>query len=299
MTSFDALGAIHLPERFFVSTTRRLPRLKGMFRLTAPLRKIVAEHYRGRADRFVEIDWFDRNLRMVVDRSSEMGSKIYWHGYHHRDELAFLDRFLQPEMVVLDVGANQGEIALFCAKRVRQGHVFAFEPHSGIAAQMETNLRLNQFRHVHVERIAVGDRQDTIDLYFPQNGDKLNEGLYTTVPQKGTPPVERVEIRTLDSFAKERKLSRVDVVKIDVEGGEHAVLRGAAAVIERWRPVLIVEIDAGHFSLAGVDVQDVIEPLSALGYRFYVPGFRGSLHDVDPVSLAKRKKTSNLVCISP
>src|SRR5204862_7205437 len=76
----------------------------------------------------VQINNFDSSIKMVVDRSRSMGAAIFWTGFHEFREFLFLHRFLKPEMIVVDVGANQGEYSLFSAKRVTKGKVIAFEP---------------------------------------------------------------------------------------------------------------------------------------------------------------------------
>ena len=80
------------------------------------------------------INDFDGDLTMRVDLSEHMGGKIFWFGYYDRDELMAINQILRPGMFVVDVGANIGEVTLFCAKRDvgGEGKVFSFEPEERI-----------------------------------------------------------------------------------------------------------------------------------------------------------------------
>jgi hypothetical protein len=70
------------------------------------------------------IDNFDGNIKLKIDRSRSMGSAFYWAGFHEYREFIFMHRFLKPDMVAIDIGANLGEYTLFMAKRLSNGKVF-------------------------------------------------------------------------------------------------------------------------------------------------------------------------------
>lgn len=146
-----------------------------------------------------------------------------------------LRRYVRPGSSVIDAGAHIGTHTLLMSRLVGPtGHVYAFEPQKKIHRELVHNLRLNGASNVAALRFALGDRQDVITMGTPPEG---NEG-HTAVGTGG----DRVELRTLDGLG----LCDVSLLKIDVEGYESQVLRGAAELIRRDRPVIITELMGGH-----------------------------------------------------
>lgn len=205
---------------------------------------------------------FDRDLKLKLDCSRSMGFAIYWSGFHEFREFLFLHRFLKPEMVVADIGANLGEYTLFAAKRVRA--VLAFEPLPGILVKLNENVTLNNFRHVHIQPYGLSDKAGTLSIHAI---DAAHEGLSTFYP--GNRKIQQsfeVPLRKLDEEFASFHVDRLDFIKLDIEGGELGALRGAEAVIQRYRPVIMVEINAETYTAAGYTVDDVYQFLELRGY---------------------------------
>src|SRR5690606_31178360 len=109
---------------------------------------------------------YDRGLRIEVRIGEHMGSHLFWYGAYNRDLLALLDRLLRPGMVVLDIGANIGEIALACAARIGAGGVvYAFEPSGRVVSLLRRNIGLNPSLQLEVVEQALGDHSGRGQLY--------------------------------------------------------------------------------------------------------------------------------------
>ena len=149
--------------------------------------------------------------------------------------LALCEAHARPGTVVVEVGAHIGTHTIPLAHLVGPwGRVYAFEPQRKLYRELHHNLALNGIANVVPLRFAVGDgdaRIVTMDAPSPGN-----EGG-TAIGRGG----DRVELRSLDSFAFER----VSVIKIDAEGFERHVLRGAEETIRRNRSAIVVEIMGG------------------------------------------------------
>src|SRR5690606_2366863 len=102
---------------------------------------------------------YDRNIRMQVDKSKWMGAAMYWTGFHEFNEMRFLHTYLKPNMTFVDLGANQGEFAMFAAKRLTKGSVLAFEPMPFSFDRLAFNVNLNSMRNIKCFRLAVSDRK--------------------------------------------------------------------------------------------------------------------------------------------
>lgn len=158
--------------------------------------------------------------------------------YEARD-YAVLDPFVPREGdVVLDLGANVGIYALWAAARVGpEGRVVAVEPHPGNFALLRSNAEANGFSWLTPVQAAAADAPGRARLYIHPRA--INFSLVRTAEE-----FVDVEVLTVDGLAERLGLSRVAIVKVDVEGSEPAVLKGARGVLERHKPFVALERDA-------------------------------------------------------
>lgn len=233
--------------------TRVLARVRGGRIVTALVRSWFA-----RRDDVITVNDFDGDLRFDCRLSSHISAQIFWDGYYSWNQLRLLDRLLRPDWVYFDIGANEGEQTVFAAKRLSRGRVVAFEPSTLIRDRVAGNVGRNGFTNVTIERHALSDRPGDLPLYrAPARyaDGSFNDGLATLHPRSAVNALEEiVPVTTLDAYIAGATISRLDVMKIDVEGAEYAVIGGAAATIDRFRPFIILEVvdetneAAGHTS---------------------------------------------------
>lgn len=200
---------------------------------------------------------------VFLSRSDSLGANL---SRFETKELAFAERFLQPTMTVLDVGAHQGLYTLLAAKRVGpSGRVFSFEPSPRERRALRMNLALNFCRNVAVQPVALGDQEATADLFVV---DEYNTGYNSLRPPSVPQPTTRiaVPVRTLDNWASEKLVGRVDFIKLDVEGAELSVLKGAIALLTRTHPVLLVEVADARTIAWGYPAEEIVRFLRSIGY---------------------------------
>lgn len=179
-----------------------------------------------------------------------------WRGLLERELSVFCSQ-IKPQDVVVDVGANVG-IYVHALRRCG-AIVEAFEPQPECSAVLEAYAAA--YPSVHVHTLALGDAESVVTLSVPiEHGRLARTAATTRTTSAGTGETIRVPVRTLDSF----ELERVNAMKIDVEGAELDVLRGAVRTIERARPLLLVEIEQRHH--AG-SIQAVFDWVTELGYE--------------------------------
>lgn len=173
--------------------------------------------------------------------------------------------FLQPGSVVIDVGANLGEWTMPFARKVgAAGRVLAIEPAPRSAAALESTLAANALSQAEIVHCAIGDHDGTTDFAVPVvTSARTDTGAARIGPAGAGHDALQVPLRSLDSLAAERDFARLDLIKIDVEGHERRVLDGAAAILDRHRPVLVIE--TGHE--ADGDRAAIYDQLARLGYR--------------------------------
>jgi len=256
-------------ERSLAYVGRRVAYRRGCG-VFARLRKRAAQFYRGRADSWTVISDFDGDLKMRLDRGAYLGSLIYWHGGQNGNEDAVLDRVLKRDSVVFDVGANQGSVTLVAAKRVPNGRVFSFEPVPQVFAQLKANVEVNGFRNVSLFNCALSDAPGTANMYTSLDvaiHSAVNEGLASFFSSDyRTSLLGVVEVKTMDEVVKSNAVERVDLVKIDVEGAELQVLHGAASMLQRDHPGILMEINPSALAAARVFPHEVLGYVRSLGY---------------------------------
>jgi FkbM family methyltransferase len=183
-------------------------------------------------------------VRLAKDALKEAFPAIWleWHFLRRprsaEVELGYLERIIPKDAVTVDVGANCGLYTRQLARCSRKVH--AFEP----ARQMADLLRRTKASNVELHEVALSDEDGVATLSVPLDDGKAVHSL-ASIEQRGEEgPLATEQVRTarLDSFIREA----VAFVKIDVEGHELRVLNGAAGVLERSRPVFLVEAEERH-----------------------------------------------------
>jgi FkbM family methyltransferase len=169
---------------------------------------------------------------------------------------------LRPGSCFVDVGANKGDIALLGASLVGDaGCVLAFEPEPDNLYWIRRSLALNRSRNVRVFSLALSDEDGEASLWLSRQS-----GAHTLLPglPRRSEGERRVQVRTLDGLLVELGNPRLDVLKLDVEGAELRVLRGASRAL-RSNPELVLLLDLHPW--LGVEVRAVADFLAAHGYR--------------------------------
>lgn len=211
-------------------------------------------------------------IAYALDLNQLIDSMIHYSGCFEPATTRAIERLCQPGMTVLDIGANIGCHTLRMARRVGpQGKVIAFEPMSWAHTRLQHNLSLNAFLNVTVEKIALSDenrpeQEVTFPCSWPLSG----------VPKDALHPItqgqimkDTVDMATLDSYLAGRYIPKVDFIKLDVDGYEAKVLRGARKTLETHHPAMILELGHTLLELAGDHAKNLTGFLSDLGYHFY------------------------------
>jgi FkbM family methyltransferase len=200
-----------------------------------------------------------------------MGSQIFFRGSYSGDQLQLLEALLGDDGVFIDVGANQGEFTIAAANVARRGAVIALEPVAEYRQRLVENIQLNDFRNVVVIPAALGESEGSLPIYVPHSAyadGTRNDGLATLFASQDRSDLrEVVDVRTLDKVLAELSVNRVDLIKLDIEGAEWAALRGAAETLDRFRPLLMLEIGRQTCRAAGYEPEGFVEWLASRGYR--------------------------------
>lgn len=254
---------------------RALPYFRGKWRLI----NFVFEKYQ-RTSQAVETITFGPQLKMKCALRDEVQNNIWWLGDSYEvGETRFLKRILKPGMIFYDVGSNVGYYSLIAARLVQSsGCVHAFEPVSRQFEGLRENIDRNQLTNIIPNRLIVSDTigQMTIHLGPPDNSGKAS-----VVNQVGlSAESETVRATTLDAYVRLQSNPAVNAIKIDTEGHELSVLRGATNVLSLSKPLLLVEVKNRLLQRAGTNRDELFQFLQALGYKSFFILRNGSLREI-------------------
>ncbi len=220
----------------------------------------------------------DKDITMQVDISKSMGASFFWTGFHELNEWRFLHKYLTPEMTFFDIGSNQGEYALFAGKRLTRGRVLAFEPVDFFFDLLNRNITLNNFHNIQTFHYGLSDKDIQVPIYREEKGTEANEGLASIFQsERRTQFLQNIDLRTLDGVMPSFNLTRIDFMKVDVEGAEMMVLQGARKTIQQYKPLIMMEISKNNYDAAGYTIDDVLNFFSALGYSLRTITKKGTL----------------------
>jgi FkbM family methyltransferase len=210
------------------------------------------------------------NVRMFFPTQRKgFGKFIYAFREYYEPELAYLEKALSPGKVFIDVGANFGVYALVASKIVgATGRVTAFEPTAQTFEILQQNIELNHCANVRAVRVALAHSRGKAWLYHGWDPVGNSLGMDPLCGDEG----EEVQTDALDNLLEENGIDHVDVIKIDVEGAEELVLRGATRSLTRYRPVVIFEFNPGCAVRLGLSPGGARDFLEGMGYEFVVLG---------------------------
>ncbi len=218
------------------------------------------------ADRYAVVR-LDMGFRMRLDLADPEQLKVYFYGhYHERYEADLVQRLLSGDDVFWDIGANVGYFTLVAATALKnRGRIVAFEPGKNAYARLVANLALNPYRNIQTYPVAVSDREGEAVLHLLGDIADTSASLYPAGQAQAGQEVCRTV--ALDHFLDSEGLRPPDLVKLDAEGAELAVLQGAQKLINDSPPLWLMEMEEKNLQAAGASKAAVAQFLTGCGYR--------------------------------
>jgi FkbM family methyltransferase len=210
------------------------------------------------------ISWLSRDSQHFLVR----GLKARY--LTQRIEFRLIRQHVRSTDTVCDIGANKGSFVFWLSRWCRKGRVVAFEPQPQFAQLLGRLTRDFKLDNVTVEQKAVFSKPGQADLFVPKGHSPGASLVSKTVGASDFETISVPMLRLDDYFDQHQ---RITFMKVDVEGAELEVFKGAERILRELSPLLIFECENRH--LDGARVEDVFAYLNALGYAgHFVAGNR-------------------------
>lgn len=207
--------------------------------------------------------------QVTLDLGIAMQQHVFWAGLSRDDaRILHLARTLLPgDGVFVDVGANVGLHTLAIARHMANGGaVVAFEPHPANHRLLVHNLAHNRLTHVVAENLGLAETPSVL------TGTASAAGGNWSLASRGDYRFE-VRLVRLDDYLRDHPVPRLDLLKIDVEGAEVRVLRGARETLARFRPLIVFEVCPAWLGKMQTSPVELFGELTGHGYRIHaLPG---------------------------
>lgn len=187
----------------------------------------------------------------------------------------------------IDVGCHKGEFLDMIMEFSPNGNHFCFEPIPSLLSDLES--KYSNYKNIKIFPFAVG-KSKGVENFNVVIDSPAYSGLKIRDYKKSNPEIKKikVEVTTLDEVVN----TKIDFIKIDVEGGEFDVLLGASEIIDRDKPLILFEFGLGASDFYGTTPKDIYEYLTTKGYKLY--DLNSFLKNNNHYSFEEFKKTYEL-----
>jgi FkbM family methyltransferase len=203
---------------------------------------------------------------------------IIYGAYEPAVSSMFLEH-VDPNRDVVDVGANVGFFTVGAARRLQKGRVLAIEPTASAFNRLVGNVRDNGIAdRVVMEKVLIADAPGEGSVNVVDGREEyssLGRLVHPSVATADAVKEEKASIVTLDFLVAKHQLAP-SLIKVDVEGAEFKVLRGAVETLRRFRPYVMAECSDVMLAQQGSSSVEVRELLASLGYRIVNPEAPGT-----------------------
>tara|TARA_B100000767_G_C19711537_1_gene513029 strand:- start:461 stop:1384 length:924 start_codon:yes stop_codon:yes gene_type:complete len=200
----------------------------------------------------------------ISTKKNSMSKSLVLQEHSETNETKFLKKIIDTGQVVIDIGANMGWYSIHFSKWVGgSGKIFAFEPVPEIHEELRSNIKLNFCQNIKVFNCALGNKNESI-LF---NVSNFEGGSGASSENLKFGKEIKVTKRKLDDVMSEQNINNIDFLKIDIEGGELNMLKGAEKIIEKYKPKIFLEIVDIHCDRFGYLPEDVFNFLYNKNYN--------------------------------
>jgi len=210
------------------------------------------------------------DFELNCDLTKFLQRYIYFFGGYEKEYCDYWMKLARQSIVIFDVGANIGLYSLLAAAANPRAAIHAFEPTPEIAAALQENIRLNNLQNISVNHFGVSDYTGQALLQRFMGGEDIYDGMNFISSEKTANENLPVAVITLADYCRQNEIARIDLMKMDIEGGEYNALLGAKNFLESQTiGCIFLELVEAHANRAGHSTVEIKQLLSNAGYRIF------------------------------
>lgn len=206
------------------------------------------------------------DFKMVLDLNSNINRTIFFHGGSYPYHLSFIKKHLKTDSVFFDIGAHSGFFSIYSATIIKKGSIHAFEPIPHLCHDIYKSIQINRIKNIKVNQFCLGNRDGKVKFNMSAQLDL--SGIEETHLQFRS-KVIKTKIMKLATYCRRNKIKKIDMIKIDVEGGEKDILFPAESLLRKFMPVIIAEFSVDTTTAFNYHPNELYDFLDKLGYKMY------------------------------
>jgi FkbM family methyltransferase len=209
-------------------------------------------------------------VSMYCDISKYIQREIFFFGEYEHYECVRWIELARNSALIFDVGANIGLYSLLAASVNPKAAIHAFEPTPELINAISENVRVNHVTNINVNQVAVGSVSGNAYLHSCKGEGGTNEGMnYVTSESLGETDEVTATV-SIDDYCRDRNISSIDLMKMDIEGGEYDALLGARRMLDSGAiKCLFIELVEWAAQRSGHTTRDIMTILLESGYKVF------------------------------
>lgn len=208
----------------------------------------------------------EEGILLELDQSDPVASGAIALAVYERYETELFRSKIKPNMTIVDIGANLGYYTAIASGRAgEQGKVIAFEPEPNFFKLLSRNISRNNMKNVKLFEMAIADKNGEAELFL----SKENKGHNSLIHSDELKTSTRIKMTTLDEFLSSQKITKADIIKMDIEGAEILAIEGMENTLIKHTPLLFLEFSPHSIIKLNRNPIDFLSILHKIGYSIF------------------------------
>lgn len=205
-------------------------------------------------------------ITLSLNLRNEIDSNLYLLNSFEEYLSAFYKKFLKKDSIFFDIWANIWLYSLIWTTKIKTWHIYSFEPNPKMIKQINESIKINKIKNISIIENGVSNENKIEQFNFANDPAYSSLGL----PHKHKITQKKdITLITIDKFISNKKISKLDFIKIDVEWAERSVIEWAKETIKKLKPTFSIEVSDETYKSFKYTSKDLINIMKNLGYSVY------------------------------
>ncbi len=272
---------------------RHFPIARGKTRIFSSLWRPLSfgDHHR-------ETILLQAHVKLRCDLAKFLQRHLYFFGSYEKEYCDYWMKLARRAETIFDIGANIGLYSLLASAANPHAAIHAFEPTPEIVETLLENIRLNDARNISVNPLGISHYSGKAFLQRFMGGEDIYDGMNFISTEKSAEVNLPIDVVAIDDYCRQNGAARIDLMKMDIEGGEYNALLGAKNLLESQAiGCIFLELVEPHANRAGHSTVEIKRLLANAGYQIFTL-HSGKLVPV-PVEKTHDGQGDNAIALAP